>query len=287
MTLEEISYIYGLFITDGSISQRHENSYITRLELEYNDIDIIKKLCNIIPNSSYSDRIRDTNFKENYHSVILINYSQDFPLKLFEMGFPCTDKTNIACPPKITYNEPAFWRGVIDGDGSLGIRKQSRNRGMEPYLSLTTKSEFLKEAYCKYLYQITSKEYNPHRNQRDNIYNITCAGASAKRVLDNIYNNANIYLDRKYNKYQEINQFIINNNIIYEPLYILKQFDKETNELCAVYGTCGEAQKITGFTHIADASVKNSRYKTLKGFIWKRIYEGEEGYDRALVGYRR
>lgn len=289
LTLEQISYIYGLLLTDGSIHQKKDlnNSYQTSLEVQYKDKDIIDKLNNLFPNSSSYERIRDTNFKKDCHSISFKYYQKDLPLLLFNMGFPIKDKTNIAQPPIVDYDESAFWRGVIDGDGSLGIRKQSRNRGKEIYLSLTTKSDILKDAFCNYMTKITAKKYNPKRNQRDNIYNITCSQGSAKRVLDDIYKNANIYLNRKYNKYLEINQFIINNNIYFEPLYILCQYDKNTNELIAIYNTCKEAEKELGFTHIADASNKNYKYKTLHGYIWKRIYEGEDEYDRKLVGYRR
>ena len=46
MTLEEKSYIYGLFLTDGSIDIKDYNSYTgtIRLELNYKDKDIIEKL---------------------------------------------------------------------------------------------------------------------------------------------------------------------------------------------------------------------------------------------------
>ena len=40
--------------------------------------------------------------------------------------------------------------GVIDGDGSIGFTKV-KNKWQYPYLSLTTKSEKLKEAFHNYL----------------------------------------------------------------------------------------------------------------------------------------
>ena len=39
------------------------------------------------------------------------------------MGFPIENKTINARPPICKYDINAFWRGVIDGDGSLGIRQ--------------------------------------------------------------------------------------------------------------------------------------------------------------------
>lgn len=289
LTLEQQSYIYGIFLTDGSISKikNKEDSYNTSLELNIKDADIINKIQQLLPEVSITTRTRNTNFKDNYESIILRYYSNDFPKQLFEMGFPKSDKTENAIPPNNKYDERAFWRGVIDGDGSLGIRKISNNRGLEPFVSLTTKSEKLKESYCTFLYKITGKKYNPKPNKRDNIYNILISKSSAKKVLDYIYQNASIYLERKYNKYIEINDFIKQTNMPIIKNYILKQIDKNTNELIAIYNTCAEAEKETGFSHIADASNKNSKYKTYKGYIWQRIYEGDEEYDIKLVGYRR
>ena len=288
LTLEQKSYIYGLLLTDGSIYRvKNKNSYETKLELGIVDSDIIEKLIKLIPYSTKRDRERDTNFKNNYQTIIFSNYRKELPELLFSMGFPQENKTEMAYPPKVDYDVGAFWRGVIDGDGSLGIRKQANSNKKEPYLSLTTKSEELKEAYCSFLTNITAKSYNPKRNKRDNIYNITCALSSAKRILDKIYQNATIYLDRKYQKYLEINDFVQETQMLMPPLYILLQFNKETKELIRVYNTCGEAEKITGFKHLADASCKNSRYKTYQGYIWKRIYEGEDGYDRDLVNLWR
>ena len=155
MTLEEKSYIYGLLLTDGSLDIKDFKTYsgTVKLEVAYKDKDIIEKLYNIVPYSSIKERTRKTNFSEEYHSIIFSNSRKSFINELIKMGFPLKDKTLLAEPPKIDYDIDAFWRGVIDGDGSLGLRK-SKN-GLTPFLSLTTKSELLKNAFCNYLHDIT------------------------------------------------------------------------------------------------------------------------------------
>ena len=118
------------------------------------------------------------------------------------MGFPIEDKTNKITPPICEYDELSFWRGIIDGDGSLGYKSDNSK-----FISLTTKSEELRNSFCKFLHNVTNKDYNPKRNKRDNIYNIGCCGTSAEKVVKKLYESIgenDIYLDRKFIKMKEI-----------------------------------------------------------------------------------
>lgn len=206
MTDRNLSYIYGLFITDGWIEKRNGMPISISLEVSIRDKDIVEKLHNLIPYSSVNYRERNTNFKKDYKSVVFTYSRQDLCLQLIEMGFPSENKTNLARPPILSYDENCFWRGVIDGDGSLGIKNSSKM----PFLSLTTKSENLKNSFCDFLYRINNKNYNPSRNKRDNIYNIGCNGMSAKKVIDKLFysiKEGDIYLDRKYQKMKEVVEY--------------------------------------------------------------------------------
>lgn len=204
ITLEEKSYIYGLLLSDGNMHIVNSESYtgVVQLEVSKRDEDIVDKLCDIVPYSTKRERVRNTNFLDNYNCVSFAVYRQYFIKDLIDFGFPVENKTINARPPIVEYNKNAFWRGVLDGDGSLGIRHNSKGK-LEAYLSLTTKSELLKEAFCEYLTSITGRKYNPKRNKRDNIYNIGCGGHAACKVLNEIYNGCTIYLNRKYENYLE------------------------------------------------------------------------------------
>jgi hypothetical protein len=204
ITLEEKSYIYGLLLSDGSVSIKNQETYtgFVQLEVSKRDEDIVNKLCKIVPHSTKRERIRNTNFLEGYHSVSFIISRQYFIKDLIDWGFPVENKAINAKPPIVECDKNAFWRGVLDGDGSLGIRHKSSG-GLEAYLSLTTKSESLKEAFCEYLKSITGRRYNPKRNKRDDIYNIGCGGHVACKILKEIYKDCTIYLDRKYENFLE------------------------------------------------------------------------------------
>lgn len=198
LTLQEISYLYGLFITDGYLCQGSKNTTYLKIELQEKDKELLYKIYDKCK-GHINQRTRDTNFKTNYISTTLTITDTDVLKAIFDMDFPLEDKTNNARPPKGEYSKKDFWRGVIDGDGSLGIRKNG------PYLSLTTKSEALKEAFVDLVQELTGFKMNVHRNKRDNIYNLTICSQKAKTVADWLYGEMpEFQLLRKYNKYCEM-----------------------------------------------------------------------------------
>lgn len=199
MNIRLYSYLFGLFGTDGNIRRNKDNKHIYDITLELIDKDILEKISDSIPNCSLSERNRDTNFKKDYHSYILRCHNKEVIQWCELNGMPLFDKTNVIAPPTGEYSESDFWRGVIDGDGSIGVKTVEQ----QPFISLVTKSEKLKEGFCDYVYKLTSFRPNIHRNKRDNVYNITIHGEKAQIISNTLYNNSIIYLERKYNKYLE------------------------------------------------------------------------------------
>ena len=108
-------------------------------------------------------------------------HNQDFIQWCENNCFPIRNKTEQLSLP-IEYSEPDFWRGVIDGDGSIGLK----NVEQQPFLSLATKSELLKEGFCDYIHKLTGFRPNVNRNKRDNIFNETKANETHYIVGKNI-----------------------------------------------------------------------------------------------------
>lgn len=203
MTKNE-SYIFGLLITDGNLSLKSRNRGRITLEISYKDKDIVEKLANVIPNSFITERVRKTNFSNLHHSIMFSNYRLEFRKFLIENGFPIENKTFNANIPNNNYYEIDFWRGVIDGDGSLGLTKNNL-----PFISFTTKSEFLKEQYCLFLQKYFNIKKNVKRNKRDNIYNIVVFGQRAVNLSKLLYltDTEAIFLNRKYQKAIEMQKY--------------------------------------------------------------------------------
>ena len=85
--------------------------------------------------------------------------------------------TNTIHKPTDEYDEDYFWLGVIDGDGSLGMKGDGH-----PYINLTTKSEQLKEDFLDYIEKLTNFRPSVSKNKRDNIYNITVGSKKAQII---------------------------------------------------------------------------------------------------------
>lgn len=194
------SYLYGLILTDGSIYLTTQNRGRITIELKYDDKELLVKLQKYIPTATIRERTRNTNFKQNAHSVLWIEHNKEFRDKFIKYGIPIHDKSVTGTIPKCRYHEADFWRGIIDGNGSVGFTKKN-----EPFISLVTKSEKLKDDYLDML----SRKFNIvkiiNQNKRDHIYNITVKNEDAICVGDFIYENANIYMLRKYDAYSKFN----------------------------------------------------------------------------------
>ena len=89
-----------------------------------------------------------------------------------------SDKTNTAFIPEQLKDSPYLWRGILDGDGCFGLRKQKKN--FFPFVGFTTKSEELKNAFVYIVKQVVNQDLNTSRNARDNVYNIMITSIKAK-----------------------------------------------------------------------------------------------------------
>lgn len=199
LTKDYDSYLFGLILTDGSLYFNTRNRGKVQIELSYDDKDIIEKIQEHFYYKSYiNTRNRDTNFIKNYKSIIWSCYQQEFREELLKLGMPKNNKSELANTPLAKYNKNAFWRGVIDGDGSIGITKNN-----EPFISLVIVSEQLAQKFLMFL----KDEFNiikiVNRNKRDNVYNITVKNEDAINLGNYIYKNSTIYMNRKYKKYLE------------------------------------------------------------------------------------
>ncbi len=201
--LQFYSYLYGFFGTDGHAKTYKDKISGIVLEVSIKDEVSIQKILENLSNSSISYRTRDTNFKKNHSTIILYCFDKDLLNFLEENDFPIKNKTDNIHVPTQQYDEKYFWLGVIDGDGSIGIKQKDNS----PFINLTTKSTSLKESYCDYIEKLTNFRPKSNRNKRDNIYNITLHKEKAVIVSTSLYKDAEICLDRKYNVWLNIKDY--------------------------------------------------------------------------------
>ena len=94
--------------------------------------------------------------------------------------------------PVVPFSEPDYFRGWIDGDGSVGIT----STGI-PFVSLVTKSRNIKDAFCDFVFRETGTIFKPSRNKRDNIYNICVTRESASTIASIMYYDGCVGISRK------------------------------------------------------------------------------------------
>lgn len=200
---EEKAYWLGFLTADGWISKNQEkNSGITGIELQYSDINHLKKFNKSISgNYKITDRWRECNLRQNgkkHRSCVIKIYSLIMYEDLVNLGF--TNQKSYDCKiPKIDKELIRhFMRGYFDGDGRFALTNKSFCVGL-----LTASSDLsddLKEVlksinihFCEgsYVSEFNTKMYTIDINRKmDKI-----------KFLDYIYKDCNIYLDRKYKKY--------------------------------------------------------------------------------------
>lgn len=189
---EAKAYWLGFLYADGCIDSRDSRNTI-ELSLKSSDVKHLEKFRDFL-GFDKSKRI----FQDNIRCRIQFS-NKRVKQNLIKLG--CTPRKSLI----LTFPEeeqvpkqliPHFVRGYIDGDGSLMLNtKHTSGRlnilGTESFLhSLVDAMEWKK-----------NKISNHGKSQ---VFSIEWCGYYVEDYLDVLYKNANIYLDRKYQKYLEI-----------------------------------------------------------------------------------
>ena len=192
------AYILGLLYSDGNNypPQNHVS-----LSLQEKDRDIIYKI-NKELDSTYPIRFRNLNNKNSNHqnAYVLCITSKYISLKLNQLGV-VQNKSLILKFPDFISDElmPHFLRGYIDGDGCIF-------NGRSSFITIASTKEF-----CEYIQSYIMKKFGfktsihntGNKNSNTKIL-VMCTLKNVKYFLDWIYKDAELYIDRKYQKYLAI-----------------------------------------------------------------------------------
>jgi len=187
---EEKAYWLGFLYADGSVDYKKN---IIELSLKSSDIHHLEKFRDFLGFDKnkhiYQDNIRcRIMFRNKYVKQCLINLGCT-PRKSLTICFPSLEQV-----PKYLHRH--FIRGYIDGDGSVMINTQ-HTAGRLSILGTQNMLEHIVQATG----WRRSKISNHHG---ENVFSIEWSGYYVSGYLDYLYENASIYLDRKYDKYLQI-----------------------------------------------------------------------------------
>ncbi|HLI46523.1 MAG TPA: LAGLIDADG family homing endonuclease [Geobacterales bacterium] len=100
--------------------------------------------------------------------------------------------------------ERHFIRGYFDGDGSIRVRQRtyhnSKNLNTTCSVSIVGTHEFLSNMQLSLINKIKISETKLYQHGK-NTYEYSKEGIECYRLLEHLYNNSSIFLDRKYNKF--------------------------------------------------------------------------------------
>ena len=204
----EMAYLFGFLQADGHLSQGTGNKGKLTVELQENDQDILKQFQKLFPvYSSIRFREREILFNgyqyPHYKTSIWTLCNHDIRESLNNLGLPYGKKNTVVSPPKVQFSAPDYFRGFLDGDGSLGITGEG-----VPFLGWSTNSAALNEAIVNFITSVTGKQKTVNPNKRDKMYNPTVWKEDAQKIATCLYYDGCMALKRKTDKAKEVTDWV-------------------------------------------------------------------------------
>jgi transposase-like protein len=196
------AYWLGFLMADGCVYIPKAGSAVLKVYMAITDYKHLNKFLASIK-SNHSITMRRKNGIKIGAGIAIQNKSitDDLirhgcvPRKTFKLSYP----KNI--PESLTNH---FVRGYFDGDGCLSKRS---NRS-EWSIDIAGAYRFLRDMQNMFCINRLAKKKEPRKQK--GIYMLSYAGnIQVKRIMDWMYDNSTIYLDRKYQKYKELTSFIL------------------------------------------------------------------------------
>lgn len=195
---EEKAYWLGWYMTDG---YNHQSKSCVAIRLQANDLEILEKLKAFLQTDTpiytfIRDKRRyvELNICSPYFSESLARWGV-VQNKVHHKSIPSIDPSYIK----------AFLRGYFDGDGCISISdRKDRKEGSKTYQVTFTGNEepliFIENILRK---ELSLTERHLHKCRTSNILHYGGQQVCLK-ILNWLYKDAIIYLQRKFDKYQSI-----------------------------------------------------------------------------------
>jgi hypothetical protein len=186
-----MAYILGFILSDGCIvkPKRKNHSDSLKFGVHFKDVDILEKIKRSLKSGHKISRSSDA-FHLSIASQVIVN-----DLKNLGVTYRKSLSEHVPKVPKVFTRD--FIRGFVDGDGSIKIDKSDYPNlaiyGGEKIIKFI-RDHFLKsfDIYSKIL-KLTSNKQGKY------LYQISYRCNSAQTLLNYLYKDSKLSLDRKYN----------------------------------------------------------------------------------------
>ncbi len=190
---EHSAYWAGFFFADGTIAKRNSsrNSNIFKVALASADYGHVKEFRNFLksthPIKTYTSTKKGVGGGPLTNSGIRIS-SKPICERLRQLGWRPRNTGKAAKELAISRH---FWRGLIDGDGHLGITK-----GKAAYFELAAGRDLLIQfsEFCQRFIHYSCKS----RPCSNTILRTSFTGEKAAELIKVLYNNSTVSLPRKF-----------------------------------------------------------------------------------------
>ena len=193
------AYILGFIFADGNIGKDAKgNPNRVRITLNARDSELLAKFKDIL---KFTGDLRFFKDKGKYDSVSLNFGNRVVAQDVFNLG--CTpNKTSSKEFPLINRSLVRhFIRGYFDGNGSV-YHLDGLTRLCDIRISLMSGSSLFFDSLVEILLDNSIiKDKGVRRREKD--FQLTKSGVQALQLLDYLYVDSSIHLNRKYNKYLE------------------------------------------------------------------------------------
>ena len=193
-----MAYVLGFVYADGCVSEHiRGNNYISyRFDLEIKDLNHLKNIMTLLGSNRPLRKMRGGTYQFTTSSVKIVNSLKNRGVsyrKSYYMRLPIVPKKYIS----------HFIRGYFDGDGSVGLYKNSSGNRTVCSISFSCGClDFLKDLQAiLHTRKIDLKIYKRHKTL---FYGCIVDKLSFLNFYNYIYNNSSICLNRKYKTFIRI-----------------------------------------------------------------------------------
>lgn len=208
---KEKAYWMGFIVADGYVFDNlHKNNKSTavglRIRLSEVDKNHLEKLNESLNYNKPINIVKNYGVYQNQKNLAEFYLgSRKVVDDLNHLGITCGNKSGNEIPPKnyISKNlEKYFILGLYDGDGHISVSKN--NRLEIGFLSSYNMIYFIKEHLIANKIDATVNKIEERRYKNSTLYRLRFYGKKALQVLNYLYKDSDLFLDRKYQLYQEI-----------------------------------------------------------------------------------
>ena len=199
---EEKAYFLGLLYADGCNHKR--NNYVN-IALEVADKELLIKLAELIYVDNPEEHVKtyDRSAENKGVTASLNINSKHICHKLAELGCDEVKTFKIKYPEWLDESlHRHFIRGYFDGDGCLYVNDR---KGEGSHFKLTSNIDFVKGMH-KIIEDNLSLRCGIYKSTKNSkVFDLMLAGdRQVKKIMDWLYLDSTLYMERKYQKYQQL-----------------------------------------------------------------------------------